>query len=181
MSIMEVIPSPGKKYRKEDLLELDQELLGALLRQRVHHNIEVPLYSVLQKKTLKPIPNFGLQAQLVFEAWEERNLPQNRPDIEWAKQYISIAEKIRNGQDRPLERTVCPHRALLSQGQKRPFPRRHRADAPHLLPPAMVQPERSGRRRSPLRHGIHAPLRQDRPGERTCAGRDGDLCLFIAD
>lgn len=99
MSIMEVIPSPGKKYRKEDLLELEQELLGALLRERVHHNIEVPLYSVLQKKTLKPIPNFGLQAQLVFEAWEERNLPQNRPDIEWAKQYISIAEKIRNGQE----------------------------------------------------------------------------------
>jgi nitroreductase len=84
--------------------------LGALLRERVHHNIEVPLYSLLQKKPFRPVPNFGLQAQLVYEAWKERGLPENRPDIEWVKQYIDIGEKVRRGEtpDIPEEELATP-------------------------------------------------------------------------
>jgi len=98
MSIIEAMPSPGKKYRKEDLGSLDTVLLGALLRERVHHNIEVPLYSVLLRDSLKPIPSFGLQAQLVYDEWVQRGLPQDGPDLEWAKRYIDIAARIRKGE-----------------------------------------------------------------------------------
>ncbi len=110
MTVKEAVPTTGKKYKKEDLMALEPELLGALLRERVHHNIEVPLYSLLQKRPLKPVQNFGLQAQLVYEVWKERGLPENRPDIEWVKQYIDIAEKIRRGEtpDIPEEELATP-------------------------------------------------------------------------
>ncbi|MGB4208800.1 MAG: nitroreductase family protein [Thermovirgaceae bacterium] len=98
MPASEVVPSPGKKYKKEDLAKLAPMLLGVLLRERIHHNIEVPLYSVLLRKALKPIPNFGLQAQLVYDEWVRRGLPLDSPDLEWAKRYIDIATMIRKGE-----------------------------------------------------------------------------------
>ncbi len=98
MSAIEAIPSPGKKYRQEDLGNLDPVLLGALLRERVHHNIEVPLYSVLLRHPFKAIPNFGLQAQLVYDEWVRRGLPQDGPDLDWAKRYIDIAAQVRKGE-----------------------------------------------------------------------------------
>jgi nitroreductase len=113
MSAIEAVPSPVKKYKKEDLANLDPVLLGALLRERVHHNIEVPLYSVLLRDTFKPVPNFGLQAQLVYDEWIRRGLPQDGPDIEWAKRYIDIAEKVRKG-----EKPEIPE---LEDSMPRPF------------------------------------------------------------
>ncbi len=113
MSAIEAVPSPVKKYKKEDLANLDPVLLGALLRERVHHNIEVPLYSVLLRDTFKPVPNFGLQAQLVYDEWIRRALPQDGPDLEWAKRYIDIAEKVRKG-----EKPEIPE---LEDSMPRPF------------------------------------------------------------
>ncbi len=113
MSAIEAVPSPVKKYKKEDLANLDPVLLGALLRERVHHNIEVPLYSVLLRDTFKPVPNFGLQAQLVYDEWIRRGLPQDGPDLEWAKRYIDIAEKVRKG-----EKPEIPE---LEDSMPRPF------------------------------------------------------------
>ena len=113
MSAIEAVPSPVKKYKKEDLANLDHVLLGALLRERVHHNIEVPLYSVLLRDTFKPVPNFGLQAQLVYDEWVRRGLPQDGPDLEWAKRYIDIAEKVRKG-----EKPEIPE---LEDSMPRPF------------------------------------------------------------
>ena len=98
MAEIEAIPSPGKKYRKESLMDLDPVLLRALLRERVHHNIEVPLYPVLLRQQLKPIPNFGLQAQLVFNVWRERGLSEEGTDLEWVKRYIDIAARVRKGE-----------------------------------------------------------------------------------
>ena len=94
----EVTPFGGKVFRREDLMGLDSVILRALLRERTHHNIEVPLYPTLLKWTGKPIPTFGLQTQMVFDAWRERGLPEDDPDIQWVKEYLAIAEKIRTGQ-----------------------------------------------------------------------------------
>ncbi len=93
----EVTPFGGKVFRREDLMGLDSVILRALLRERTHHNIEVPLYPTLLKWTGKPIPTFGLQTQMVFDAWRERGLPEDDPDIQWVKEYLAIAEKIRTG------------------------------------------------------------------------------------
>jgi len=95
---MEAKPFGGKAYSREDMMEMDQVVLGALLRERVHHNIEVPLYPTLLKWKGNPISSFGLQAQLVFDVWRERGFLLDTPDIEWVNKYISIAAKIRAGE-----------------------------------------------------------------------------------
>ena len=103
VEINEVRPFGGVVFTKEDLMHMEPTLLGALLRERTHHNIEVPLYSTLLKWEGKPIATFGLQTQIVFDVWRERGLPENRPDIEWVKEYLAIAEKIRKGENPELD------------------------------------------------------------------------------
>jgi len=101
--ITEVAPFGGAKFKKEDLMKLEPILLRALLRERAHHNIEVPLYPTLLKWKGNPMPTFGLQTQLVFDAWRERGLPEDAPDIEWVKEHLAIAEKIRAGEKPELD------------------------------------------------------------------------------
>ena len=92
-----------QEYSREDLLELAPEALGGILRERVHHMIEVPLYPTMIRWKGKPIPNFGDQAQLVFDVWRERGLPEDTPDLVWVKRYLDIAERIRSGERPDLE------------------------------------------------------------------------------
>jgi len=98
----------GPTYEKEDLMNLEPELLRALLRERVHHNIEVPFYSLITKWKGESKPNFGLQAQLAFDVWEERGLPMDEEDILWAKEYCDLAEKVRNGEK--IDWQIEPHK-----------------------------------------------------------------------
>jgi nitroreductase len=93
-----VRPFGGLAYEKEDLMKMDPELLRALLRERVHHNIEVPFYPLIQKWNGDPKPSFGLQAQMVFDVWKERGFTENDPDVQWAKEYLELAGKIRAGE-----------------------------------------------------------------------------------
>jgi nitroreductase len=95
-----------QEYTKHDLMELAPEALGGILRERVHHMIEVPLYPTLLRGMGKPIPNFGDQAQLVFDVWRERGLPEDTPDIVWVKQYLAIAHRIRSGEAPEVEEPV---------------------------------------------------------------------------
>lgn len=94
------------QFRREDLMGLEPEVLAGVLRERIHHNIEVPLYPVLRSWKGKAIPSFGDQAQLAFDVWRERGLPEETPDLDWAKRYLAIAAKIRAGErpevDAPL-------------------------------------------------------------------------------
>ncbi len=101
--ITEVIPLGRAKFKKEDLVKLDPALLRALLRERAHHNIEVPLYPTLLKWKGNPILTFGLQTQLVFDVWRERGLPEDTPDIEWVKRNLALAEKVRAGKKPELD------------------------------------------------------------------------------
>lgn len=96
--VTKVTPFGGAVYEREDLLKLEPALLRALLRERAHHNIEVPLYPVLIRGQSKPIPVFGLQTQLVYDVWKERGLPDSDPDIQWVKQYLDLAGKVRIGE-----------------------------------------------------------------------------------
>ncbi len=88
-----------KEHSKEDLARMPAEVLGAVLRERVHHMIEVPLYSILLRWRGKPIEGFGAQAQLALDVWRQRGLPEDRPDIQWAEQYLGIAARIRQGEE----------------------------------------------------------------------------------
>ena len=91
------------EYTKEDLMKMEPELLGALLRERIHHNIEVPLYPTLLNWKGHPISGFGEQAQLVFDVWRERGLPEDTPIIQWSKKYLALAEKIRAGEKATID------------------------------------------------------------------------------
>lgn len=93
-----VMPYGGPEYEKEDLMKMEPALLRALMRERTHHGIEVPLYPVLIRGQKKPIPAFGLQAQMVYDVWKERGFNDDDPDIQWVKKYLALAKKIRNGE-----------------------------------------------------------------------------------
>jgi nitroreductase len=95
--INEVKPFGGRAYNREDMMKMDKVILGGLLRERIHHNIEVPLYPTLLKWKGDPMPSFGRQAQIVFDIWAERGFSLDTPDMRWANQYIKIAKKIQTG------------------------------------------------------------------------------------
>ena len=88
----------GGEYSREDLTQMDPVALRALLRERTHHTIEVPLYPTLLKGKERQIKDFGLQAQMAFDVWKERGFIEDAPDIEWVKRYLTIAEKMRSGE-----------------------------------------------------------------------------------
>jgi nitroreductase len=94
------------EYSMADLQKMPIEALGGVLRERVHHMIEVPLYPTLLKWKGKAIPNFGDQAQMVFDVWQERGLPEDTPDIAWVKRYLALAERIRSGESPEVEESL---------------------------------------------------------------------------
>lgn len=110
---IKVEPFGGPVYEKKDLLRMEPELLRALLRERVHHNIEVPFYPLIRKWKGDPKPKFGQQAQLVFNVWKERGFTQNDPDIIWARKYIDLAKKIRSGEE--IEWNVLPSKSFSNK------------------------------------------------------------------
>ena len=94
------------EYDKDALREMEPEALGGLLRERVHHNIEVPLYPTLVRERQKPNEGFGLQAQMVFDVWREKGLPEDTPDIIWVKRYLDLAAKIRKGEPVDIQESL---------------------------------------------------------------------------
>lgn len=92
-------------YTRQDLMEMEPSCLRALFRERIHHTIEVPIYPHLQGDK-EATAKFGTQAQLCWDVWVERGFGVDDPDMQWGKQYLDLAEKIRTGQkveiDEPL-------------------------------------------------------------------------------
>jgi len=84
-------------YTREDLMAMEPSCLRALFRERIHHTIEVPIYPHLQGDK-EAGSKFGTQAQLCWDVWVERGFGVDDPDMQWGKQYLDLAEKIRAGQ-----------------------------------------------------------------------------------
>jgi nitroreductase len=78
-------------------MKMEPISLGGILRERTHHKIEVPLYPTLIKWKGRPIEGFGREAQIVFDVWHKRGLPEDTPDLLWIKKYLEIADQIRAG------------------------------------------------------------------------------------
>jgi nitroreductase len=89
-------------YSREELMNMDVDPLRSILHERAHHTIEVMLYRILKGKMKKP-ENFGHQAKLLLEIWEERGLPMGNPDIEWCQKNIDIADKLNRGEEVELD------------------------------------------------------------------------------
>jgi nitroreductase len=91
------------KYTEEELMKMEPVSLGGLLRERTHHKVEVPLYPTLLKWKGRPIEGFGREAQIVYDVWHKKGLPEDTPDLIWVKKYLDIAAKIRIGEKPKLE------------------------------------------------------------------------------
>jgi nitroreductase len=89
------------RYTRDDLMSMNPVCLRALFRERVHHTIEVDLYPhLLGKKKIRP--NYGREPELILDIWRQRGFPENEPDIEWGKTYITLAKKLREGEKATL-------------------------------------------------------------------------------
>lgn len=93
------------EYSRQDLMEMEPSNLRALFRERVHHTIEVEIYPIIVGDK-EGTPIFGTQAQLCWDVWRERGFGVDDPDLQWGKQYLDLAAKIRAGEkvtiDEPL-------------------------------------------------------------------------------
>lgn len=87
----------GVEYTKEEIRKFDEVTHRGALHERTHHGIEVPLYPVLAGWKNEPIENFGLSAQIIFEAWQENGYSEDDEDIVWVKRYLGYAAQIRAG------------------------------------------------------------------------------------
>jgi hypothetical protein len=98
--------SGGIEYTREELRKMDEVSLRGLLHERVHHGIEVPIYSMMQNWKGRQVASFGQHAQIIFDVWRERGLPEDDTSIAWTKRYLALAEQIRAGKrpqlDEPL-------------------------------------------------------------------------------
>jgi nitroreductase len=89
--------SGGIEYTKEDIKKLDEVSHRGLLHERIHHGIEVPIYPIVLKWKGEAIAGFGLQPQIVYDAWVEKGYPVTDEDLVWAKRYLDLAAQIRAG------------------------------------------------------------------------------------
>ncbi|MEW5913567.1 MAG: nitroreductase family protein [Thermodesulfobacteriota bacterium] len=85
------------EYNRQDLEAMDPVCLRALLRERVHHTIEVELYPALTGEK-QAHAKMGSQVALIWEVWQSRGLPTEEPDLQWCQQYLDIAAKVRAGE-----------------------------------------------------------------------------------
>jgi nitroreductase len=84
-------------YTEEELMNMDPDVLRAILHERTHHTIEVMIYAILNEKLKKP-PNFGNQAKTLLETWKKRKLPTDAPDLQWCIRYVELADKLNGGE-----------------------------------------------------------------------------------
>jgi nitroreductase len=86
----------GDPYTREDLMKMEPVCLRALLRERVHHTIEVEIYPIMLGRKKMP-DKFGLQAELIMDVWTERGFSAEDEDLDWCKRYIALAAEMRAG------------------------------------------------------------------------------------
>jgi nitroreductase len=83
-------------FTKEQLQEMDPELLRALLREQAHVAVDYPLNQASQ--TGKKLPgNFGDSLRELLRIWESRALPCDREDIQWCYQLLVLSAQVAAG------------------------------------------------------------------------------------
>lgn len=95
----------GKPYTRQDLMEMEPVCLRALLRERVHHTIEVLIYPIILGRKKMPA-QFGLQPKLIMDVWTARGFGDEDEDLLWCKKYIALAEDMRAGKKVQLEESL---------------------------------------------------------------------------
>ncbi len=95
----------GDPYTREDLMSMEPVCLRALLRERVHHTIEVEIYPIVLGRKKMPA-KFGLQAELIMDVWTKRGFSAEDEDLLWCKKYIALAAALRAGKKVELDEVL---------------------------------------------------------------------------
>lgn len=81
----------------EEYLNLDEIEFRARFRERVHHTLEIQVYSVANKdETLDE--NQSKTAKKFIRLWEERNISKDLPEYKYAKKLIDFSERLLKGE-----------------------------------------------------------------------------------
>src|SRR5688500_12172864 len=75
--------SPSRPKGTASWDEMDPDLLRAIIREKVHHTVEHPLYRALFGGA-KLRPDVGQQARKMLDVWKKRHLSTDGADIQWA-------------------------------------------------------------------------------------------------
>jgi nitroreductase len=86
----------SEKFSKVAMMEIDPELLRAIIRERTHHTVEEPVYRILEGK-MAIRPDHGNLVKHLLDIWKDRGLSLDYPDIKWADQLISTLDEIKQG------------------------------------------------------------------------------------
>jgi hypothetical protein len=86
-------------------MNMEPVCLRALLRERVHHTIEVEIYPIVLGRKKMPA-KFGLQAELIMDVWTKRGFSAEDEDLLWCKKYIALAAALRAGKKVELDEVL---------------------------------------------------------------------------
>jgi len=86
------------RFDEEMFLNMEPDVLRAIIREAVHHGVETRLYLSFDGK----IPAFEVPAKVkkLLDLCESRGLDPEKPDIKWARKIVSMAEAWYRG-DKP--------------------------------------------------------------------------------
>ncbi|MHC4917644.1 MAG: nitroreductase family protein [Planctomycetota bacterium] len=85
------------RYTREQLMAVDVSVLRTHLRERVHHTLEHQVYSAVFGER-KLSDTFGSIVREVLDVCAERGLPDDLPEIVWARTLLDLADRARAGE-----------------------------------------------------------------------------------
>ncbi len=84
------------KLSEESLAALDKEVLRAVIRERTHHTLEIPLYQTLRGER-KINPELGDTVKKLLKIWETHHVTDECPDIQYVNKLLQITESLKQG------------------------------------------------------------------------------------
>lgn len=86
----------------EDFLMMDEVEFRARFRERLHHTLEIQLYSAAYRKR-RLSPKQADYIKRLMNIWEKRGLSKELPEYEFAKSLVSFAEDLVVGRELNFE------------------------------------------------------------------------------
>lgn len=86
---------------REKYLELEEAEFRARFRERIHHTLEIQTYAALYSGQ-KLSESQTRTVENLIALWQERGIPTDRPDYQWAQRVLSFAKSAQEGKKADL-------------------------------------------------------------------------------
>jgi nitroreductase len=77
----------------DQLRTTDPDLLRAIIREKAHHTVELPLYAFLFAEKKAP-ERMGYSLAKLLDIWHERGLPEDKEDIRWCRGLLDLVSQV---------------------------------------------------------------------------------------